>query len=332
MDLSTTYLGMQLRTPLVPSASPLTENVDNIKRMEDAGAAAVVFHSLFEEQISAQRHELNEAMTQGTESFAEALTYFPEPEHFHVGPETYLKNIAKARECTQIPIIGSLNGSTRGGWLDYARQIEQAGANALELNIYYVPTGTDLGGAEVEQTYIEILKTVKSEVTIPVAVKLGPFFTNFANVAKRLDEAGANGLVLFNRFYQTDIELGSLELTPSILLSTSRATRLPLRWIGILYGRINASLAASSGVHRAVDAIKLLMVGADVTMVCSVLLRHGISQLKVLEEDMRIWLEENEYESLSQLQGSVSQQKCDDPSAFERALYTRALASYRRGD
>lgn len=271
-------------------------------------------------------------MTQGTESFAEALTYFPEPENFHVGPETYLKNIAKARESTRIPIIGSLNGSTRGGWLDYARQIEQAGANALELNIYYVPTGTDLGGTEVEQTYIDILKTVKAEVTIPVAVKLGPFFTNFANVAKRLDEAGANGLVLFNRFYQTDIELGSLELTPSILLSTSRATRLPLRWIGILYGRINASLAASSGVHRAVDAIKLLMVGADVTMVCSVLLRHGISQLKVIEEDMRIWLEENEYESLSQLQGSVSQQKCDDPSAFERALYTRALASYRRGE
>lgn len=330
MDLSTTYLGLKLRTPLVPSAAqPLTENVDNIKRMEDAGASAVVMHSLFEEQLSLERREIFESMTQGTESFAEALTYFPEPTEFHVGPELYLENIVKAKAAVEIPIIASLNGSTPGGWVEYARKIEKAGADALELNIYWIPTDPSLTSIRIEDTYAEILRSVKEQISLPVAVKLSPFFTNFANMARRLEAVGANGLTLFNRFYQPDIDLELLEVTPNILLSTPMAMRLPLRWIAILRGQVGLSLAATSGIHRATDAIKMLMAGADVTMLCSTILRHGPKHIAVIENEMRTWLEEHEYESVQQLQGSMSQKNCPDPTAFERAQYMRAVSSYR---
>lgn len=332
MNLTTTYLGHKLRTPFVPSASPLSEQLDNIKRMEDAGASAIVFHSLFEEQLRHDRHELDYHLTQGTESFAEALNYFPEPLEFKVGPEAYVEHIAKAKACTSIPIIGSLNGSTFGGWQTYARQIEQAGADALELNIYSLPTDPDLSSEDVEESYLTILASVKAQVKIPVAVKLSPFFTNLACFARRLDQHGANALVLFNRFYQPDIELETLEITPNVLLSTPMAMRLPMRWIAILYGRIGASLAATSGIHRATDALKMLMAGADVTMLCSVLLRRGIAHLRVMEREMREWMEEHEYESVEQLKGSMSQKNCPDPSAFERAQYMRALKTYPAAD
>jgi dihydroorotate dehydrogenase (fumarate) len=328
MDLSTKYLGLKLRSPLVVSASPMSEDIDNIKRMEDAGAAAVVLYSLFEEQLSQDRLELDENLQRGTDSFAEALSYFPEPDDFRLGPEEYLKHVAAAKKAARIPIIASLNGSSEGGWTDYAKKIQQAGADALELNIYYIPTDPNLTGTEVEMTYLDILKSVKANVTIPVAVKLSPFFSNFANMAKRLDQAGANGLVLFNRFYQPDIELESLEVKPNILLSTPMAMRLPLRWIALLYGRVNASLAATSGIHRASDVLKMLLAGADATMICSTIIRHGIPQIAMIERDLEAWLTEHDYESVSQLKGSLSQQKCPEPAAFERAQYMKALTGY----
>ncbi len=328
MDLTTTYMGLKLRNPLVPSASPLSDEVDTIKRLEEAGAAAVVLYSLFEEQLRRESAELDFHLSHGTESFAEALSYFPEPSEFRVGPEDYLEHIAKAKAAVQIPIIASLNGSTLGGWTAYAKQIQQAGADALELNIYSIPTEDDVAGGDVEKTYVDILKAVKQEVTIPVAVKLSPFFTNFANVAKRLADAGADGLVLFNRFYQPDIDLENLEVKPNILLSTPMAMRLPLRWVAILYGRVSSSLAATSGIHRASDALKMLMAGADVTMLCSALLRHGPQHLSVIEREMCAWMEQHEYESVTQLKGSLSQKNCEDPSSFERAQYMRALSTY----
>src|ERR1041385_4400905 len=250
MDLTTNYLGLKLRTPLVPSASPLSDDITKIKQMEDAGAPAVVLYSLFEEQLRLERAELHHHLTHGTESFPEALTYFPEPAEFHVGPEQYLKHIARAKAAVKIPIIASLNGSPRRGGTDSAERIEQAGADALELNIYSIPANPELTAQDVEAAYGDITQAVKSAVTIPVAVKLSPFFTNFANVAKRLADAGADGLVLFNRFYQPDIDLETLEVTPNVLLSTPMAMRLPLRWMAILYGRVRASLAATSGIHR----------------------------------------------------------------------------------
>jgi len=328
MDLTTKYLGLQLRTPLVVSASPLSEDIDNIKRMEDAGASAVVLYSLFEEQLRHDRFELNDNLERGTYSCHEAMTYFPEPKEFRLGPEEYLKHIAKAKAATRIPIIASLNGSSAGGWTRYAKLMQRAGADAIELNIYYIPTELDLSGAEVEQTYVDILKAVKAEVTIPVAVKLSPFFSNFANMAKQLADEGADGLVLFNRFYQPDIDLEALEVKPNILLSTPMAMRVPLRWIALLYDRVRTNLAATSGIHRATDAVKMLMAGADVTMLCSVLIRHGISQIETIERDLVGWMEEHEYVSVKQLRGSLSQKNTSDPSAFERAQYMRALAGY----
>jgi dihydroorotate dehydrogenase (fumarate) len=330
MDLTTRYLGLKLRTPLVPSASPLSENIDNIKRMEDAGAPALVFHSLFEEQVRRDHHELQFYLDQGTESYAESLTYFPDQAEFKVGPEAYLDHIAQAKAAVQIPIIGSLNGTTFGGWMKYAQEIEQAGADALELNIYNVPSDPDRSAEDIENEYLTIISSIRAQLSIPVAVKLSPFFTNFAQFARRVDRNGANALVLFNRFYQPDIELETLEISPNVLLSTPMAMRLPMRWIAILYGRISANLAATSGIHRATDALKMLMAGADVTMLCSVLLRRGIEHIRVLEQEMREWMEEHEYESVEQLKGSMSQKNCPDPSAFERAQYMRALSTYPR--
>ncbi len=326
MDLTTTYLGLNLRTPLVPSASPLTEEIDTIRQMEDSGASAVVLHSLFAEQLRQDTLELAHHLEHGTESFAEALTYFPEPEEFRLGPEEYLEHIAKAKKAVKIPIIASLNGSSMGSWTDYAKGIQEAGADALELNIYYIPTEMNLTAAEVETVYLDILKAVKAVVSIPVAVKLSPFFTNFANMASRLDQGGANGLVLFNRFYQPVIDLESLEVKPNILLSTPMAMRVPLRWIALLFGKVEASLAATSGIHRASDVLKMLMAGADITMLCSTLIRHGSRQIGVIERDLVAWMEEHEYESVSQLKGSLSQKNCAEPSAFERAQYMRAIS------
>lgn len=329
MDLSTTYMGLTLKSPLVVgSCAPLTEEIDNIKRMEDSGAAGVVLHSFFEEQLRRERLELHHHLTHGTESFPEALTYFPEPEIFHVGSQEYLNHIRQAKEMVEMPIIASINGSTLGGWLDYSKQIEQAGADALELNIYYVPTEIEIPGGEIEQNYLDILRTVKSELNIPVAIKLSPYFSNTANMAKQLAEAGADGLVLFNRFYQPDIDLNNLEVYPNVLLSTPQAMRLPMRWIAILYGRINADLAATSGIHHPSDVLKMVMVGAKITQVVSALLRHGIHYLSTLEEGMLHWMEENEYESIKQMQGSLSQLHCPDPTAFERAQYMKALQTY----
>jgi dihydroorotate dehydrogenase (fumarate) len=329
MDLTTKYLGMTLRNPLIVSASPLSEDVANIKKMEDAGAAAVVLHSLFEEQLVKESEELEEALVHGAESSAEATSFFPKASEYKLGPEEYLKHIGDAKKAVDIPVIASLNGSSTGGWTDYAKQIQQAGANALELNIYNIPTDMELAGAKVEQTYVDILKAVRAAVTIPVAVKLSPFFSNMANMAKRFDDAGANALVLFNRFYQPDIDLEELEVKPDILLSTPFAMRLPLTWVAILHGRIKADLAATSGIHSAEDVLKMLMAGANATLLCSSLLRYGIDRVRVIEKAMREWMEKHEYESVKQMQGSLSQIKCADPAAFERAQYMRALAGYK---
>jgi dihydroorotate dehydrogenase (fumarate) len=297
--------------------------------MEDAGASAVVLESLFEEQIRMDTQDFETGLEHGTESFAEALSYFPKPTEYRLGPEMYLDHVAKAKAAVKIPVIASLNGANVGGWTAYAKDIQQAGADALELNIYYIPTDLDLAGADVEQTYIDILKEVKKVVTIPVAVKLSPFFSNMGNMAKRLDEAGADALVLFNRFYQPDINLENLEIEHTILWSTPQARRLPLRWIAILYGRVRAQLAATSGIHNAQDVMKMLMAGATVTQLCSVLYKQGLDQIRHLEQDMVHWMEEHEYESVQQMRGSLSQKNCPDPSAFERAQYMRALSIYK---
>ncbi|MCA9911127.1 MAG: dihydroorotate dehydrogenase-like protein, partial [Anaerolineae bacterium] len=295
VDITTTYLGLKLRSPLVVSACPLSEKVENIKRMEDAGAGAVVLFSLFEEQIRREREAMQHYLLYGTESYAEALTYFPEPEEYHAGTEDYLKLIADAKASVNIPVIASLNGSSLGGWTKFARKMEEAGADALELNVYYIPTNMNMTGEEVENAYIDILHAVKSAVKIPVAMKLSPFFSNMAYMAKRLDMGGANALVLFNRFYQPDIDLETREVTPNVILSTPQAMRLPLTWVAILFGRIQADLAATSGIHTPTDVIKMIMAGANVTMMASALLRSGIDHLNVVETGMRQWMEEHEY-------------------------------------
>jgi dihydroorotate dehydrogenase (fumarate) len=329
MDLTTTYMGLPLKSPLVVGASaPLTEDIDNIKRIEDAGGAGVVLHSFFEEQLQKERLELHHHLTHGTNSFAEALSYFPEPEIFHIGEEEYLNHIRKAKESTNIPIIASLNGYDLGGWIHYSWQIEQAGADAIELNIYYVPTDMNISSAQIEQNYIDIVKAVKADVKIPLAIKISPFFSNMANMAKRLTDAGADALVLFNRFYQPDIDLKQLEVIPHMLLSSPEAMRLPMRWIGILYGRIETDFGATSGIHHGQDVIKMMMVGANVTMIVSTLLRHGIHHIQNIKQEIRQWMEENEYESIKQMRGSMSQLHCPDESAFERAQYLKAIQTY----
>ncbi len=325
MNLTTNYLGLRLRSPLVPSSSPLSQDLDQIRQLEDAGAAAIVLYSLFEEQIRYERYELHWSLSQGTESYPESLNYFPEPSDLTLGPEAYLRHIQRAKQAVTIPIIASLNGCTPGGWTDFARQIEQAGADALELNIYSVQTRLDRDGEEIEREYLEIVRSVRAAVKLPLAVKVGPYFTNFANMAARFVEKGANGLVLFNRFYQPDIELEALDVAPHVMYSTPMAMRLPLRWIAILHDRIGGSLAATSGVHRGTDALKLIMAGADVTMLCSALLRHGIPHLRNIEREMVAWMEEHEYNSVAQMKGSLSQRNCADPAAFERAQYLRAV-------
>lgn len=327
MDLSTDYLGMELRTPLVASASPLSETISGIRRLEDAGAAAVVLYSLFEEQLRLEQLELHHHTTFGTESFAEALDYFPEPEEYKTGPDQYLEHIANAKQAVDIPIIASLNGSSLGGWTDFAKKIEQAGADALELNLYSIPTSINISGERIEENDLEIVSAIREQINIPIAVKLSPFYSNMANMAKRFSEAGANALVMFNRFYQPDIDLEVFEVTPNVLLSTPQAMRLPMRWIAILYGRVKVDFAATSGIHQPQDAVKMLLVGANITMMASALLRNGVDHIQTMEAGLGIWMQENEYESVRQMQGSLSQTNSPDPSAFERAQYMRAISS-----
>jgi dihydroorotate dehydrogenase (fumarate) len=329
MNLTTTYLGRKLKNPLVASASPLSRNLDNIRRLEDAGAAAVVLFSLFEEEILHESRELDHYLTYGTESYAEALSYFPAPHEFYLGPDEYLQHIRRAKAAVDIPIIGSLNGVSTGGWINYARKIESAGADAIELNLYYIPTDPALASDDVERMYLNALKAVKASVNIPLALKLSPFFSAMANMAKQFDAAGANALVLFNRFYQPDIDLENLEVVPNVILSTPQSMRLPLRWIAILYGKIKADLAATSGIHTAADVLKMLMAGANVTMMASALLHNGIGHLSKVLREMEIWMEEHEYESVQQMQGSMSQKSVAEPAAFERANYIKALHSFQ---
>jgi dihydroorotate dehydrogenase (fumarate) len=331
-DLSTTYLGLRLNNPLIPSASPLGARLDTVRRMEDAGAAAVVLPSLFVEQLDGQSREQDFLLTHGTYSLAEALTYFDEPLHFQFTPDDYLEHIRRVKSALRIPVIGSLNGVSLGDWVRYATDIEEAGADALELNIYYVPTNPYLEAASIEQEYLDVLTAVVRQVRIPVAVKLSPYFTNLSAVARKLDEVGASGLVLFNRFYQPDIDLDSLAVvSQAAVTSTSdpQALRLPLCWIGVLYGRVHASLAASSGVHAGRDVVKLLAVGADVTMMASALMRHGIEHLSTVRDTLHAWMDEHGYTSIRELRGSLSQQVVTFPSAFERAHYVRTVATTR---
>jgi len=328
MDLTTTYLGINLKNPIVPSAGPLSHSLDSMKRLEDAGAAAIVMYSLFEEQIAHETSELYHYLSYGTESFAEALTYFPEVSHYNLEPDKYVELLHRAKQSLTVPVIGSLNGISVGGWIKYAKKLEEAGADALELNVYYIPTDPELRGLDIEDRYVEILSAVHETVSIPIAMKLSPYFSSLAHMARRLDRAGAKGLVLFNRFYQPDLDLDTMEVKPNVILSSPHALRLPMRWIAILHGNIKASLAATSGIHTATDVLKMVMVGADVTMMCSALLKNGPAHITAVLNDIEQWMMEHEYESIRQMKGSMSQRSTADPSAFERANYMKALNSY----
>ena len=328
IDLKTRYMGLTLKNPIVPSSSPLSHKVDGIKRLEDAGAAAVVMYSLFAEQINSQSYYLDYYLGQGIDSFGESLSYFPELARYNIGPDDYVDLIRKARVAVDIPIIGSLNGISTGGWIDYACLIEEAGADAIELNIYYIPTNIDMTGSEVENIYVEILRDVKRVVRIPVAMKLSPFFSSTANMASRLSNAGADALVLFNRFYQPDFDLENLEGAPHLVLSGSDELRLPLRWVAILYGQIEADLAITSGIHGCTDVLKALMGGAKVAMMASELLQNGVHRIGQILLDLASWMEEHDYSSVEQMLGSMSQQHVREPAAFERANYMKTLASY----
>jgi len=327
-DLSTDYLGLRLRTPLVASSSPLTGDLDGLRRLEDAGASAVVLPSLFEEQITGEAMEIDDLLETGAESFAEALNYFPELDDYSTGPERYLGLVQKAKAALGIPVIASLNGTSPGGWIEHAKLIEEAGADAIELNLYLIAADPDLSATDLEARYAELVRSVRGAVRIPIALKLAPFFTTLAHTARQLVEEGADGLVLFNRFYQPDLDLETLEVLPRIAFSSSDELRLPLRWIAILHGRVRASLAATTGIHTAADVLKVLLAGADVAMTASVLLQLGPAHLRRLEQGIVEWMSEREYASVRQLKGSVSQKAVADPTAFERANYMRTLKSY----
>jgi dihydroorotate dehydrogenase (fumarate) len=330
IDLTTRYLGLSLASPLVASASPLGERLDTLCRLEDAGAAAVVLPSLFEEQITLESHQLDQHLSAGAESYAEAVSYFPDLQTYQLGPDTYLEHVHRARRRLGIPIIGSLNGVSTGGWIDHARLIQEAGADALELNVYYIPTDPAMTGADVEQMYLDLVRDVKASLTLPVAVKLGHAFTAMANVARRLDAAGADGLVLFNRFYQPDFDLEALEVRPHLTLSSSWELLLRLHWVAILFGHVEADLAVTGGVHTAEDVLKAMMAGARVAMMASALLQRGVEHLGRVRADLVAWMEAHEYESIRQMQGSMSYRAVREPSAFERANYMKVLGAFPR--
>ncbi|HSL45423.1 MAG TPA: dihydroorotate dehydrogenase-like protein [Anaerolineales bacterium] len=329
-DLSTTYLGLNLKNPLVASASPLSKKIDKARKLEEAGISAIVMYSLFEEQIIRESLELDHYLSRGTDSFPEAPTHLPDGGLYGVSPEKYLNQVAGLKKALTIPVIGSLNGVSKGGWTNYARKIEEAGADALELNMYYLATDPDLSSTDIENAQVELVAEIKSAITIPLAVKIGPFITSLPNFAKRLVEAGADGLVLFNRFYQPDFDLEELEVIHSLDLSTSADLRLPLRWISILYGKIDADLALTSGVHTSRDLLKSMMAGAKVAMIASEILWDGsVQRVKDILQHTATWMGEHEYESIKQMQGSMSQKAVKDPAAFERANYMKVLNSFR---
>ena len=328
INLSTNYMGMNLKNPLVASASPLCEKIDNIKRMEDAGIAAVVLHSLFEEQISLDSKNLDHFLAYGTESYSESLNFFPDMQSYNLGPDGYLDHIRSAKESVNIPIIASLNAASTGNWVNYARLIEQAGADALELNIYFIPTDVEKSGTEIEQTYLNILWDVKANITIPVAVKLNPFFSSIPYMTKRLESAGANALVLFNRFYMPDFDLENLDVVPNLILSNSNELLLRLHWTAILFGNIQPDIAITGGVHTAKDVLKSIMAGAAVTMMTSALLKYGIEHSMHVLTDLYSWLQEHEYESVDQMRGSMSRKSARDRTVFERTNYMKLLSSY----
>ena len=329
MDLSTSYLGFKLPHPFMCGASPLADKLDNVKKMEDAGTAAIVMRSLFEEQLIAEGLATASAMDGPADSFAEALSYFPQPDEFVLGPDEYLEQIRKIKQAVKVPVIASLNGTTPSGWLDYAKQMQQAGADALELNVYYLATDmTEPGDAVVKRT-VDMVRAVKKTVTVPVAVKLSPYYSSFANVAKQLDAAGVDGMVLFNRFYQPDIDVETLEVLSDLNLSSSGALLLRLRWLAILSGRVQADLAVTGGAHTCLDAVKSVMCGAHAVQMVSALLQRGPQHIKTLRQEVAKWLEEHEYDSLAQMQGSMSLLKVPNPKAYERANYMHILQSWQ---
>jgi len=328
VDLTTTYLGLTLKNPLVASASPLSQKLETARQLEEAGVGAIVMYSLFEEQILRESLKLHEDLERGTYTFAEAQTYFPDYGQYSIGPDSYIEHLRKVKQAVHVPVIGSLNGISTGGWIDYAKKIEQAGADALELNMYYLATDPNLTGAELEETYITLVNNVCSRVRIPVAVKLSPFYTALPNFVRRLAEAGAKGAVLFNRFYQPDFDLEELEVVPNLVLSNSNELRLPLRWIAILYGRIQIDFALTSGVHTAADMLKAIMAGANVNMLASELLQNGLGRVPAILVDFQNWMVEHDYISVAQMKGSMSQQAVSDPATIERANYMKVLSSY----
>ncbi|MCB9731921.1 MAG: dihydroorotate dehydrogenase-like protein [Deltaproteobacteria bacterium] len=325
MDLTTKYLGLELSSPLVASASPLSRDIDNLKRLEDAGAAAVVMHSLFEEQLTIESHDLDHHLFHGAEQFAEALSYFPDMATYGLGPDQYLEHLAKAKAALGVPVIASLNGISSGGWIDFAKELEAAGADALELNTYFIATDLDVSGAEVEAMYRDLVRDVKATVKIPVAVKLSHFFSSIPHFCSGLDELGVDGLVMFNRFYQPDFDLERLEVVPRLTLSSPHELLLRLHWVAILAGRIDADMAVTGGVHTATDVVKAMMAGAKVAMMTSALLAHGIAHLGHVKAALERWLVEHEYPSIRLMQGSMSQRKVAEPAAFERANYMKVL-------
>jgi dihydroorotate dehydrogenase (fumarate) len=328
IDLTTSYLGMRLKNPLVVSASPLCEDISNIRKMEDTGAGAVVLHSLFEEQITLESQELDQRLFDGTESFGESLSYFPDMNTYNLGPEGYLEHLRRAKAAVAIPIIASLNGVSAGGWISYAKKMEEAGADALELNIYSIPIDPNMTGSQVEQGYCELVSRIRSSIRIPVAVKLGPSFSSLPNMARQLERAGAAALVLFNRFYQPDFDLENLEVIPNLVLSNPYELLLRLHWVAILYGQVRLDLAVTGGVHSGQEVLKAMMAGARVAMMTSALLKYGIDHLKDVHAYLLAWMEDHEYESIRQMQGSMARKSVSDPSAFERANYMRVLSSY----
>lgn len=331
-NLKTNYLGLDLKNPLVASASPLSESVDNVKKLERAGVSAVVMYSLFEEQISKESLALDHYMEQGADSYAEALSYFPKFGRYTIGAETYLDHLRSLKEAVDIPIIASLNGASRGKWIEYAERIEASGADALELNVYYLPTEPDENSQTIEQNYLDLIQNVCMAVEIPVAIKLSPFFTSIPGFIKQVAASGAKGVVLFNRFYQPDFDLDELEVVPSLHLSSNSEMLLPLRWIAIMYGRIDVDFALTTGVQSGTDVLKAMMAGSKVTMVASEFLRKGINRASEMLESIELWMDEHEYDSIEQMQGSMSQKAVADPATFERANYMKVLSSYRLPD